>query len=139
MSILWVKTIHILFVISWMAGVFYLSRILVHYVEGKKAGEDIRRLVIMAEKLFRFSSLMAVLAIIPGLILWLGYGITGNWLTIKLFLVLVLIAYQLQSLRYIHMMQQDKIIQSSLFFRLYNEAALFIVIPILIMVEVKPF
>ena len=49
MSLLWVKTAHILFVIAWVAGLFYLPRILVHYVEGKNAGEDTRRLVIMAE------------------------------------------------------------------------------------------
>ena len=63
---LWIKVIHVLFVIAWMAGVFYLPRILVHAVEGKAAGEDTRRLVIMAEKLVRFSTVMMVLALIPG-------------------------------------------------------------------------
>ena len=46
---LWIKTFHILFVMAWMAGVFYLPRILVHYVEGKAADEDTRRLVTMGE------------------------------------------------------------------------------------------
>ncbi len=136
---LWVKTAHILFVMSWMAGLFYLPRIMVHYVEGNAANEDTRRLVIMAEKLFRFSTLTAFMAIITGLWLWLGYGISGDWLFIKLGLVLILIAYQAQCFRYIGQMQNDKIIQSSLFFRLFNESALIIVIPILIMVVVKPF
>ncbi len=139
MSLLWVKTAHILFVIAWMAGLFYLPRILVHYVEGKDAGEDTRRLVIMAEKLFKFSCLMAVLAIIPGMILWLGYDITGDWLLIKLALVILLIGYQVQCFRYLRQMRRDEIIQSSIFFRLFNESALIIVIPILIMVVVKPF
>ena len=53
---LWVKTFHILFVMAWMAGLFYLPRILVHYVEGKQAKEDVQRLIIMGQKLFRFSS-----------------------------------------------------------------------------------
>ncbi len=136
---LWIKTAHILFVISWMAGVFYLPRIIVHYVEGNAAGEDTRRLVIMAEKLFRFSALMALLAIIPGLWLWLGYDISGNWMLVKLALVMVLIAYQWQCFRYIRQMQTSQIIHSSLFFRLFNESALIIVIPILILVVVKPF
>ena len=60
---LWIKSLHILFVMAWMAGVFYLPRILVHYIEGVAAGEDTRRLVTMADKLFRFSSLMALLTI----------------------------------------------------------------------------
>ena len=136
---LWIKTAHILFVMSWMAGLFYLPRIMVHYVEGNAASEDTRRLVIMAEKLFRFSTLMAFMAIITGLWLWLGYGISGDWLFIKLGLVLILIAYQVQCVRYIAQMQNHKIIQSSLFFRLFNESALIIAIPILIMVVVKPF
>ena len=75
---LWIKTAHILFVMAWMAGVFYLPRILVHYVEGKIAGDDITRLVTMAEKLFRFSALMGLIAMILGVWLWLGYGISGN-------------------------------------------------------------
>ena len=139
MTLLWVKTAHILFVIAWMAGVFYLPRILVHYVEGKDAGEDTRRLVIMAEKLLKFSSLMAVLAIIPGMILWLGYDISGDWLSVKLVLVILLIGYQFQCFRYIRQMDKDEIIRSSIFFRFFNESALMIVVPILIMVVVKPF
>ena len=139
MSLLWVKTVHILFVIAWMAGLFYLPRILVHYVEGKNAGEDTRRLVIMAEKLFKFSCLTAVLAIIPGMILWLGYDITGDWLLIKLALVILLIGYQVQCFRYLRQLRRDEIIQSSIFFRFFNESALIIVIPILIMAVVKPF
>ena len=136
---LWVKTFHILFVMAWMAGVFYLPRILVHYVEGANAGEDTRRLVTMGQKLFRFSSVMAILAIAPGLVLWLYYGISGNWMIAKLLFVLLLIGYQFQSYRYIKQMEKSEVIKTSLFFRLYNESALLIVIPILIMVVVKPF
>ncbi|MDH5737132.1 MAG: CopD family protein, partial [Gammaproteobacteria bacterium] len=60
---LWIKVFHLLFVTAWMAGLFYLPRIYVHYVEGQQAGEDVRRLVTMADKLFRFSSIMAGLAL----------------------------------------------------------------------------
>lgn len=135
---LWIKTFHILFVMAWMAGLFYSPRILVHYVEGKSAGEDVRRLVIMAHKLFRFSSLMAALALGLGIWLWLGYGFGGTWLWVKLGLVALLLLYHHQSLRYIRQMQRDEVIKTSLFFRIYNETALIIVIPILIMVVVKP-
>ena len=137
--ILWVKTFHILFVMAWMAGAFYLPRILVHYVEGSSAGEDTRRLVIMAEKLLRFSSVMAFLAILLGLVLWLYYDITGGWLHAKIFFVGLLIAYQLQTTRYILQIKQAKILKTSLFFRVFNEAGLLLVVPILILVVLKPF
>ena len=94
---LWVKTIHILFVIAWTAGLFYLPRILVHFVEAEAAGEDNRRLVIMAEKLFKFTAIMALIALATGLWLWLYYGIAGQWLNAKLLFVGVLICYQLQT------------------------------------------
>ncbi len=136
---LWIKTFHILFVIAWMAGVFYLPRILVHYVEGRDAGEDIRRLVIMAERLFRFSNVMAVLAIGTGLILWLDFHITGGWMHAKIVLVGGLIAYQIQTYRYIARMKRDEALRTSLFFRIYNEGALILVLPILILVVLKPF
>jgi putative membrane protein len=136
---LWVKTFHILFVMAWMAGVFYLPRILVHYVDGKAAGEDTRRLVIMAEKLFRFSAVMASIALATGLVLWLYYGIVGQWLYAKLALVGLLIAYQFQTLRFIGQMRREILDGTSLFFRLFNEGALVLVIPILILVELKPF
>jgi putative membrane protein len=136
---LWIKTFHILFVMAWMAGVFYLPRILVHYVEGKAADEDTRRLVTMGEKLLKFSTMMAVLAIILGLLLWLYYGVTGGWMYAKLLLVGLLVAYQLQTFRYLSQMKRDEVLNTSLFFRLYNEGALILVVPILILVELKPF
>jgi len=124
---------------AWMAGLFYLPRIIVHYVEGKAAGESVDRLIIMSTKLFRFSSLMAFLAMGLGFWLWLGFGFSGNWLIAKLGFVALLIAYHYQSWRYVASMQRDHTIHTSLFFRLYNEAALIIVIPILVLVVVKPF
>jgi putative membrane protein len=124
---------------AWMAGVFYLPRILVHYIDGKAAEEDTRRLVTMAEKLLKFSTMMATLAIALGLILWLYYGITGGWMHAKLLLVGLLVAYQLQTFRYLSQMKRGEVLNTSLFFRLYNEGALILVVPILILVELKPF
>ena len=136
---LWVKTTHILFVMAWMAGLFYLPRIFVHFVEADTAGEDTRRLAIMAEKLFRFSTVMAAIALGTGLILWLYYGISGNWLNAKLLLVALLVGYQLQTFSYITDMKLSQLDGTSLFFRIFNEGALLLVIPILILVVVKPF
>lgn len=135
---LWIKVFHILFVMAWMAGLFYLPRILVHYVEGKSAAEDVRRLVIMGTKLLRFSSLMALLAMGFGTYLWLGYGFSGNWLWLKLGFVFLLLGYHHQSMRYVKAMQNDTVIKTSVFFRIYNEAALILVIPIIALVVIKP-
>ena len=136
---LWVKAAHILFVMAWMAGLFYLPRILVHFVEAEAAGEDNRRLVIMAEKLFKFSTLMAAIALVTGLGLWLHYGIAGDWLNAKLLFVALLIGYQLQIYSYIIDMKLSQLKGTSLFFRIFNEGALLLVILILIFAVTKPF
>jgi len=136
---LWVKTMHILFVIAWVAGLFYLPRILVHFVEAEAAGEDSRRLIIMAEKLFGFSIVMAIIAITTGLGLWLYYGIAGHWLNAKLLFVALLIGYQLQTYSYITDMKLSQLEGTSLFFRIFNEGALLLVLPILIFAVIKPF
>ncbi len=137
---LWIKTFHILFVMAWMAGLFYLPRIMVHYVEGKASSEDVRRLVTMAEKLFRFSTLMAVIALVLGFWLWFGWWLgAGGWMHAKLAFVFLLVGYHGQSYLYLRQMQRDQIIRTSLYFRFFNEGALILVVPILIFVVVKPF
>ena len=86
-----------------------------------------------------FLTVMAFLAILLGLVLWLYYDITGGWLHAKIFFVGLLIAYQLQTTRYILQIKQAKILKTSLFFRVFNEAGLLLVVPILILVVLKPF
>lgn len=136
----WVKVFHILFVIAWMAGLFYLPRIMVHYREGLSAGEDVRRLVIMAGKLASFSTVMAVLATGFGTWLWLGWWLdSGHWIWAKLALVALMIGYHVQCYRYIKLMRQGQLINTSLYFRVFNEAALLLLVPILVLVVVKPF
>ena len=105
--ILWIKMFHILFVIAWMAGAFYSPRILVHYIEGRELAEDVRRLVIMGERLNKFSALMAALAIISGVWLWVIYGYQGSWLHAKLGFVMLLILYQVQTYVYTKKMKEN--------------------------------
>lgn len=137
---LWIKTFHILFVMAWLAGMFYLPRIFVHYVEGKAAGEDVRRLVRMADKLLRFSTIMAAIAIVLGCWLWFEWWMsTPAWLQAKLALVVLFLAYHFQCYRYVKRLRRDEMLHTGFFFRIFNESSLLIVIPILIMVVVKPF
>lgn len=136
---LWVKVLHLLFVIAWMAGIFYLPRIYVHYVDGVAAGQDVRRLVIMAEKLFAFTTLMAAIALASGSWLWLGWWLpTGDWLIAKLGLVLLLIAYHVQCYRYLQQVRAARLSGTSLYFRVFNEVPLLLLIPILMLVVLKP-
>ena len=137
-AMLWIKSFHILGVMSWMAGIFYLPRIFVHYREGSDAGEDVRRLVIMAGRLYGFMTLMALFALGLGLWLWQAYGYAGLWLRIKLLLVIGLIAYHLVCRVFVQRMRAGAAMPSGVALRWFNEGALLLVVPIVILAVVKP-
>lgn len=136
---LWIKTLHILAMTSWMAGIFYLPRIFVHYVEGREAGQDVARLEIMAGKLYSFMSIMALFTLGLGLWLWFGYGFSGGWLHAKLVFVALLIGYHFWCQAYLQKLRAGVLDNSGRYFRLFNELPLLIFIPILVFVVVKPF
>jgi len=136
---LWIKCFHVLGVMAWMAGIFYLPRIFVHYAEGRAAGEDVRRLVIMANRLYGFMTLMALFALGFGTWLWQGYGYAGLWLRVKLVLVAALIGYHLVCRLFVQRLRRDAPLPGGMALRLLNEGSLLLVVPILIMVIVKPF
>ena len=139
MTYLIVKTAHVLMVMAWVAGIFYLPRIFVHYAEGQRAGEDVRRLKVMARKLYHFMSAMAVLAIVTGGWMWLGFGMTGGWLHAKLTMVALLIGFHIAMRVLMKRMQSDGAMPSPTALRLLNEAPLIALIPILYFVIAKPF
>jgi len=136
---LWIKALHLLFVIAWLAGLFYLPRIFVHYAEGQRCGEDVRRLIVMARRLFGFMTIMGTLALGLGLALWLGFGDTGRWLMLKLVFVLGLIAYHLACRALYARMARGAAMPGALALRLFNEGALLLVVPIILLAVVKPF
>ena len=136
----YLKVLHLLAIISWMAGIFYLPRIFVHYVEGLQASEDVRRLKVMARKLDHFTSMMAVFALASGIALWLGYWRgKGHWIDAKLGMVVLLIAYHVSMRVYMKRMQAGAALPSSAALRWYNELPLVILLPILYFVVAKPF
>jgi len=136
---LYLKAFHLLAIISWMAGIFYLPRIFVHYVEGLKAGEDVRRLKVMARKLYGFTTIMAVFALGSGTGLWLGFGFAGGWLHAKLAMVVLLVAFHLSMRVYTRRLQSDGAMPGSTALRWYNELPLLMLVPILYFVVFKPF
>lgn len=135
---LWIKTLHILFVMAWLAGVFYLPRIFVNYAEAKAAGEPVERLTQMGWRLFRFATILALFAIGFGAVLWLGYGVTGRWLHWKLALVGLLIVYHALCGRMVMRMRAGVLARSPLYFRVFNEISVLIVFAILVFAIVKP-
>jgi len=139
---LWVKSLHIVFVTSWFAGLFYLPRILVNLAMETDATAT-QRLLLMARKLYRFMTMLAVPALAFGLVMWLGYGIgkgEGNgWLHAKLALVVVLIGYHHACGSLLKKFERGENKRSHTWFRWFNEVPVLVLLAIVILVVVKPF
>ena len=135
---LWVKAFHIIFVISWFAGLFYLPRIYVNLAMAEHEAER-ARLLRMAGKLYRFMTPLAVLAIAFGLWMWLGFGIHGGWLHVKLLLVLFLVGYHHYCGRLLKQFRQGGNTHSHIWYRWFNEIPVLVMMAIVILVVVKPF
>ena len=134
----WVKSFHIIFVVSWFAGLFYLPRI---YVNLAMAGDhaERERLILMAGKLYRFMTPLGILALVFGTWLWLGFGFAGIWLHVKLLLVLFLIAYHAYCGKLLNDFRLGRNTKSHVFYRWFNEFPVLMLIAIVILVVVKPF
>ena len=139
---LWVKVFHILFVTSWFAGLFYMPRILVNLAMENHLPTT-ERLLLMARKLYRFMTILAVLALIFGLWLWQGYGIgkgPGNgWLHAKLTFVILLIGYHHACGSLLKKFEKGVNKRSHVWFRWFNEVPVILLLAILILVVVRPF
>ena len=136
---LWLKAFHIVFVIAWFAGLFYLPRLFVYHATATDAPSN-ERFKVMERKLYRGIMLPAmILTVASGLWLWLGYGFAGGWLHAKLALVLVLIAYHFWLRRLLGDFARDANRRSHVFYRWVNEAPTVLLVAIVILVVVKPF
>lgn len=139
---LWIKAFHIVFVASWFAGLFYLPRLFVNLAmvpAGSHAERE--RLLLMARKLYRFSSLLMVPAIALGLWLWLGYGVGSGsgWMHAKLALVLGVIGYHHACRSLLRNFEQFGRQRSHQWFRVFNEASVLLFAATVVLVVVKPF
>ncbi|WP_294771993.1 CopD family protein [uncultured Rhodoferax sp.] len=141
---LWVKAFHIVFVASWFAGLFYLPRIFVNLAMVPPGSEAERaRLLLMARKLFRFTTLLAVPALGLGAWLWLGYGIghgPGNgWMHAKLFMVLLVLGYHHGCGVLLRKFEAGTLQRGHVWFRWFNEIPVLMLVAIVVLVVVKPF
>ena len=141
---LWVKSFHIVFVASWFAGLFYLPRIFVNLAmvaPGSAAERD--RLLLMARKLMRFTTLLAVPAVGLGIWLWAGYGIgwgPGNaWMHAKLARVLLAVGYHHACGVMLRKLATGTSQRSHVWFRWFNEVPVLLLLAIVVLVVVKPF
>lgn len=139
---LWVKAFHIVFVASWFAGLFYLPRIFVNLAmvpDGSTAERE--RLLLMARKLLRFTTLLAVPALVLGIWLWMGYGIGrgSGWMHAKLAIVLLTVGYHHACAVLLRKFSAGTMQRSHKWFRWFNELPVLFLLAAVILVVVKPF
>lgn len=140
MAYLEVKALHIVLVVSWFAGLFYLPRLYVNLAMVAPASVAEReRLLLMAGKLYRFMTPIGVLALASGLWLWLVVGIGGAWLHAKLALVLILVGYNLYCRKLLAAFAAEQNPHSHVWFRWFNEVPAIILLLVTLLVVLKPF
>ncbi|MBV2263113.1 MAG: CopD family protein [Thauera sp.] len=132
------KAFHIVFVVSWFAGLFYLPRLFVNHamVEDTATRE---RLAMMEMKLYRFMTPLGILAVGLGLWLWFGYGFAGGWLHAKTVLVVFLIAYHLYCGRLMRAFAAGRNTRSHVWYRYFNEIPVLVLFVVVFLVVLKPF
>ena len=141
---LWIKALHIVFIASWFAGLFYLPRIFVNLamVEPGSVAER-ERLLLMSRKLYRFMTILAIPALALGLWLWLYYGIGlgggQGWMHAKLLIVVALLAYHHSCGVLLRQFEGGHHQRSHVWYRWYNEAPVLLMVAAVILVVVKPF
>jgi putative membrane protein len=138
-AVLWIKSFHIIFMVTWFAGLFYLPRLYVyHAMAGDTAGTE--RFKIMERKLFYgIMTPGGMLTLITGVWLWLGYGFAGGWLHAKLALVAVLVVYHIFCGKLMLDFKHDRNRHGHVYYRWLNEFPTVLLVAIVILVVAKPF
>ena len=136
---LWVKSFHIIFMVTWFAGLFYLPRLYVYHAASTDR-VSIERFKVMERKLFwGIMTPGAILTLVSGTWLWIGYGFSGRWLTLKLLLVALVIAHHAWCYLRLNDFKLDRNRHGHVYYRWMNEAPVLMLLGIIILVVVKPF
>lgn len=137
----WIKVLHIVSVISWMAGLLYLPRLLIYHFDAEVGSVQSETFKIMERRLLRAIMSPAMLASwIFGL--WLAYlasAFSEGWFVSKFFLVILLSAMHMFQAKWVREFREDKRLRSTRFYRFANEGPTLLMILIVILVIVKPF
>jgi putative membrane protein len=136
---LWAKTLHIVLIASWFAGLFYLPRIFVNLAQETNT-EVYSRLLGMAQRLYRFMTILMMPAVALGLILWLYYGVGRGsiWMHIKALLVLIIIIYHLQCKKLLKNFIEKTNTNTHVWYRWFNEVPVLLMLIITALVVMKP-
>lgn len=137
---LWIKALHIVFITSWFAGLFYLPRIYVNLAQETNTVAT-ERLLLMARRLYRFMSILAVPAIVLGVVLtWMMYGVhLPPWMHAKLTLVVLVIGYHHACGSMLKKFEKGENKRSHVWLRWFNEVPVILLLIIVVLVVVKPF
>lgn len=138
---LWIKALHIIFVVCWFSGIFYLPRLFVNSAMAETE-ETRAHLSIMQRKLYRFMSLLAGFAIFFGLVLYAlnwEYYVTQLWMWLKLLLIVILLWFHLSCGRFVRAFEAGTVEKSHRYFRIFNELPVALLFTIVILVVVRPF
>ena len=138
-SYFWIKSLHLLFVIAWMAAAFYLPRILVNIAEAGDVPAVRDRLVLMGRRLYRFGHVVFGIAVIFGLVLWMHFRIGGGWLHPKLLLVALLLAHFIVAGRWLKGVAKGRPLPSGKALRWFNEIPVLLLLAVIWLVLAKPF
>ncbi len=139
--ILWIKAFHVIFMVAWFAGIFYLPRLFVNHAETKST-EVAQQLKGMEKRLLYFVTPFAIFTLLLGLAMIHAYGhdwfVAAKWLHIKITLVFVLVVYHGYCFKLVKTFAQDKNTRSGRFYRIFNEVPVIILFAIIILAYVKP-
>ena len=140
-AILWLKAFHVIFMVAWFAGIFYLPRLFVNHAETTSL-EVSNQLKGMEKRLLYFVTPFAIFTVILGCVLIYYYGsqwfIAAKWLHIKLTLVIFLLIYHGYCFKVVKDFQQDKNTRTGKFYRIFNEIPVLILFAVIILAYVKP-
>ena len=135
---LWIMALHIIFMVTWFAGLFYLPRLFVYHAMSDDAAGIVRFKVMERKLFYGIMTPGGILTILSGVWLWQGYGFSGGWLHAKLSLVFVLIIYHIYCGKLLHDFKHDRNTRSHVFYRWLNELPVLLLIAIIVLVVVKP-
>jgi putative membrane protein len=136
---LWIKSLHVIFVVAWFAGLFYLPRLFVYHAMSEDAPTR-ERFKVMERKLYRgIMNPGMALSLVFGVWLWLGWDFKGGWLHAKLALVAILVVYHFWLGKILKEFARDENRRTHVFYRWINEIPTLILAATVILVIVKPF
>ena len=137
----WAKALHVIAVISWMAGMLYLPRLMVYHAESQKGSIQSETFKIMERRLLKgiINPAMIVTWVLGLYLAWSAFAFKGGWLHAKILLVLVLSAIHGMLSKHVRNFANDRNEKSSRYFRILNEVPAVLMLGIVILVIVKPF